>query len=94
MKYFKDAEDNPIVSPEKKDETWTEITYEEVVQLSEAVTSASKASRPELALASLRAKLASTDYKVLSDYDGTCTPELLQQRANWREEIRQLEGGL
>lgn len=42
-------------------------------------------------IAELRGLLASTDYKVLPDYDNT-TEEIKAQRQAWRVEIRALEG--
>ena len=38
----------------------------------------------------LKRKLSETDYVALSDYDKE-KPELIQDRANWRAELRELE---
>jgi hypothetical protein len=42
------------------------------------------------AIATLKKKLAETDYVGLTDYDKE-KPELLAQRQEWRDEIRRLE---
>lgn len=47
---------------------------------------------PQARIAELKAKLVETDYVALSDYDKD-KPEVIAQRAEWRAEIRLLEGG-
>ena len=44
----------------------------------------------EQRIAELKRLLADSDYKTLSDYDGS-TEGVIEQRQAWRDEIRQLE---
>jgi hypothetical protein len=57
---------------------------------SEAEAEANKPTPEQLRIAELKGLLASTDFKVLPDYDKQDT-KLVSDRQAWREEIRALE---
>lgn len=63
-----------------------QLTQDEVKALLERPEEQSNARR----IGELKALLAATDYKVLSDYDKP-DPAILAQRQAWRDEIRALQ---
>jgi hypothetical protein len=66
----------------------SEKPTEAEIKALEAKSDAMDAAKPEIA--ELKAKLAATDYVALADYDKS-KPEVIAQRQQWRDRIRELE---
>lgn len=80
----------PIV-PEGQRAKWDGVWVFEDVPRPDPVPEPEPLDPAVLRIAELKSLLASTDYKVLPDYDNT-TEEIKAQRQAWRVEIRALEG--
>jgi len=89
MKYFKTPKYNirGIDSDQEFliESDWVELSDAEVA----AALAPTAAEVSQRRIAALKSKLASTDYKLMPDYDKP-SETIKQQRQSWREEIRAL----
>lgn len=60
------------------------------VELQAALPAAEAKAAAEKEIAELKGKLSATDYVALADYDKS-KPDVVAQRQQWRERIRELE---
>jgi hypothetical protein len=88
MQYYKDKNGEVYAYDEDQEPIkGLEIMTEEEVEIH---LQPSPEQKKELRILELRQLLRDTDYVALSDYDQD-KPEVITQRAEWREEIRKLE---